>query len=86
MSLGAEALAEIDVEVALQRLELDRRIKQGIWTTKNGERIKIVNMSDKHIENVIAMLKTMRSEDAEIWLVKFEEEQRKRKEKENGSN
>lgn len=41
-------------------------------------------MTDKHIENVIAMLKRVRSEDAEIWLVRFEEEQRRRQ-KNNGN-
>ena len=84
MSLGSEARSEIDVEISLQRLEFERRVKNGIWITKDERRIKITEMTDKHIENVIAMLKRMRSEDAEIWLVRFEEEQRRRQ-KNNGN-
>ena len=74
MSLGSEAQSEIDVEIALRELDFERRVKNGIWTTKDGRQIKITEMTDTHIENVIAMLKRMKSEDAEIWLSRFEEE------------
>lgn len=78
MSLGSESRIEIDTEVALQRLEFARRIKEGIWITEDGKRIRITDMTDKHIENTIAMLERMGGEDAKIWLARFEVEQRRR--------
>lgn len=41
MSLGSDARSEIDVETALQRLEFERRVKNGIWTTKDKDKSRL---------------------------------------------
>lgn len=71
MSYGRELMDEMEVEAAVQFYELRRDIKLGIWTMKDGRRINIEEMTDKHLKNVIRLLerrKANKDEVAAMWL------------------
>ena len=74
MSLGAEAKSEMAVYEALAYdHELSQCIK-GIWTTKDGQKISVVDMTSRHIKNCINMLQKQGNVIAEMWVNRFKEE------------
>lgn len=74
MSMGEELLIELEVEAELIR---DRRlsaIKEGVWTMKDGQTIRLDQMSDRHIQNCIWMLNDKDGEIPELWVKRFQKE------------
>lgn len=74
MSMGEESLIEMEIEAELIR---DRRlsaIKEGVWTMKDGQTIRLDQMSDRHIENCIRMLEKKYGEIPELWADRFKKE------------
>lgn len=47
---------------SIAELTLERLADEGIWQTKDGNRVKIENMSDSHLRNTINMLKRSKSD------------------------
>lgn len=62
MSLGQEYKAEYDANdiYMIRKAEAER----GVWTTKDGQRIHIQDMTDSHIRNTLNML--IRNNDFDI--------------------
>jgi len=50
------------------------KLRNGIWTTNNGEEIHINDLSDGHLKNIINMLEKQGGE----WLAVMKEEQIRR--------
>lgn len=86
MSLGEEYLLEQEVEWLLWRAEQFRRIENKIWTQRDGTHIKVQDMTERHINNCIRMLKRDKNESInchrdikDAWIVVFEDELKRRK-------
>lgn len=83
MSLGEEISLEYEMEHELYLLRMqsivESNARKGIWTTKNGEKIHVSNMTTSHIKNTIKMMERNDKEDLLLpWIKRFEEELDKR--------
>ena len=78
MSLGSEARIEAMIEEDLAYMETERRAMQGIWITKDGRQLHVSQMTDKHIENCLAILHRSESYFSDPFIIMFEKEQRRR--------
>lgn len=82
MCLGLDFLAEYAWEIEQAREYADSiwwEAQDGIWTTKDGRRIPVRDMTTSHILNTIAYIK--RNWDTDIyqpWIDVFEEELERR--------
>lgn len=81
MSLGREAILETLYEYnenitqqEILSLEAQAGAEAGIWITKDGDVIKIADMSRSHIANCLNMLKKNNSIGAEFYIKAFEKE------------
>lgn len=74
MSLGADAIAEMDVRTEIYRDAEMNRVRRGEWTQKDGTVIHIRDMTDRHIRNCIRMLRNKEFEIAQQWVTRFEQE------------
>ena len=74
MSLGADAIAEIDIRTEIYREVALKSVRRGEWTQKDGTVINIRDMTDRHIRNCIRMLRNKESEIAQQWVMRFEQE------------
>ena len=55
--------------------EQEKRIKEGLWETKDGENIYIKDMTTSHIKNCISYLKRRKQiMITKLWIKRFEEE------------
>ena len=79
MSLGEEAAFEREIEQVLLYSYAESESKRGFWTTKDGRRIHVSEMTDRHISNCITMLKRGHSPFASLFIGMFEKEQERRK-------
>lgn len=78
MSYGAELLSDLEVEESVFFGIAEARLNQGLWTTRDGAQIRVKDMSRRHIENTIAMLKRGNSIFKQSWIEVFENELKNR--------
>lgn len=71
MSYGTELAEEIYIANAIHYAENERNIAEGIWTTRDGSQINIKDMSRKHLQNAISVLKRGNSPFAEEWTARM---------------
>lgn len=71
---GAEYISDIEADVSAFWGIARARMNQGIWTQRDGTQISVRDMSKKHIENSIAMLKRGNSIFKDGWIAVFERE------------
>lgn len=80
MSMGNEIAAETEADFAVFEGKIEQEAKEGIWTTKDGRRIPITEMSDRHIENTIRMLERNDTMDVYYpWVVRLKKELERRR-------
>ena len=57
------------------RAKISREAESGIWTTKNGTRIKVSDMTDSHLVNTCRILKRNNVKDMLLpWIMVMEQE------------
>ena len=81
MSYGKELETEITIEHELVYARAASMTEKGIWETKDGQKLSVRDMTDSHIANCLAMLKRGRSPYADPFIVMFENEKKRRREK-----
>lgn len=74
MSMGEEELIDLEVRAEVFRDWQLRAIKEGVWTMKDGQTIRLDQMSDRHIQNCIWMLNDKDGEIPELWVKRFQKE------------
>ena len=78
MGQGAELEMErmIDSEVLYFRAEL--RAEKGLWETRDGQILKVTDMTTRHIQNCLRMLERGNSPYADPFIGMFEKELERR--------
>lgn len=74
MSYGEDERIEMEVRRGAQIDFIQKRIKKGVWTQKDGSNIDITFMTSSHIRNCIKMLQRKEGWVAEAWLDRFSRE------------
>ena len=75
MGIGAEYIENMIVSHYIQK----DYVRRGIWTMQDGAEILVKDMSDRHIENCINMLKRIPEHElADGWIEKFKDELKER--------
>lgn len=74
MSMGEEELIDLEARAEVFRGWQLRSIKEGVWTMKDGQTIRLDQMSDRHIQNCIWMLNDKDGEIPELWVKRFQKE------------
>lgn len=74
MSMGEESLIEMEIEAEIYKDGQMRAIKEGVWTMRDGQTIRLEQMSDRHIQNCIWMLNDKDGEIPELWVKRFQKE------------
>ncbi len=77
MSYGSELATEIMINRETEYQYQVGLVMRGLWTTKYGKHISILDMTNEHIENCIKMLSKKAeygSELAELWIERFKQE------------
>ena len=74
-----------EADASFWEYEQDLNLENDIWITKEGEEIKVKDLGNNHLANIIALLKrtTPISEVYKLWVIKLTKEQNRRK-KQNG--
>lgn len=66
MGYGSEIAEEMEGDFAVLEAIIETSAREGIWTTRDGRRIAVEDMTDSHIRNTIAYLK--RNDVCDIYL------------------
>lgn len=66
MGYGSEIAAEMEADFAAFEASVETSAREGIWTTRDGRRIAVEDMTDSHIRNTIAYLE--RNDVCDIYL------------------
>ena len=75
MGLGSDYVSEMEAEYGALEYHIENEARQGVWTTKEGKRIPIRQMSTRHLENTIRMLERNNSGDIYFpWICRMQEE------------
>lgn len=79
MSLGREYEIELEFEHELLRARIATEAKTGIWTTKDGRKIAVKDMTTSHIKNTILFLEERNAFDMVLpWICVFKKELERR--------
>ena len=79
MSLGSEYISESYANEVELRMEIEKSAANGIWTTRDGKRIRIIDMSEDHIKNTINYIRKNDSTDMMLpWVTVFQNELKRR--------
>lgn len=74
MSMGKEMLTDLEIEAEIFRDRQLNAIKEGVWMMRDGQEIKLTDMTNRHIENCIRMLEKKDGEIHELWADRFKKE------------
>jgi hypothetical protein len=83
MSLGEELSLEYELEhdfyLARMHSIVESNARKGIWTTKDGKKIHVSDMTTSHIKNTIRVMERNDSEDLLLpWIDRFKKELERR--------
>ena len=79
MSYGAEIAMEMEIDREVMNARAEQLASEGRWLMRDGTEIHVTDMSDRHIENCIRMLRRGSSPYADVFIHMFEAEQERRK-------
>lgn len=74
MGLGEDVRIDIEIAREIAWDNAYRRIKEGVWMMRDGQEIKLTDMTNRHIENCIRMLEKKDGEIPELWADRFKKE------------
>ena len=78
MSYGEEAATEMMISDNLLYLRAEQRAAEGLWETRDGQTLKVTDMTTSHIQNCLRMLKRGNSPYADPFIMMFEKELERR--------
>ena len=78
MSYGNEIATERYIEREIAYFRAKSMANKGEWITKDGRVLRVVDMTDSHISNCLAMLQRGNSPYAEPFICMFKSEQDRR--------
>ena len=79
MSLGLDCISEIDIDEQVRYMEVEHEAMRGFWTTKDGTRIHVSDMTESHIRNTIRYIERVDKIDLYLpWVDRFKRELRER--------
>lgn len=79
MGYGREIVEEMEADFAVLEASIEMSARKGIWTTRDGQRIAVEDMTDSHIRNTIAYLE--RNDVCDIylpWITRMQRELKRR--------
>ena len=75
-----EYIAETSFETERRKAKIAKDAESGVWTTKNGTRIAVTDMTDSHLINTYRILERNNAMDMLLpWLVVMQKEIVRRK-------
>ncbi len=76
MSYGSELAEEMEINYAVMEATVESAAASGIWTTKDGQKLKICEMSTDHIQNTLNYIKrdSYREDFLSPFITAFEKE------------
>lgn len=70
-----EYLADCSIRTMMTRAKIQKEAESKIWTTKDGRKLSITEMSTSHIQNTIKYLERNNSMDIlTAWIIVFQDE------------
>lgn len=79
MGYGREIVEEMEADFAVLEASIEMSAQKGIWTTRDGQRIAVEDMTDSHIRNTIAYLKRNDVYDIYLpWITRMQKELKRR--------
>ena len=78
MSYGEEIATEQMIAGELAYIRSEQRAADGLWETRDGQTLKVTDMTTSHIQNCLRMLKRGNSRYADPFIGMFEKELERR--------
>lgn len=79
MSLGLDCIPEFDTDIQVRYIEIEYESMRGFWTTRDGTRIHVSDMTESHIRNTIRYIERVDKIDLYLpWIDRFKRELRER--------